>query len=59
MALREERHSLSLLLGAITGTVSLQNLHILLKSEILLIRSHWEGVCGVNVTETWIVPFEV
>ena len=42
-----------------TSTISPQDLHVLLKSEILLIRSHWEGICAINRIETWIIQFEI
>lgn len=42
-----------------TGTIRPQDPHILLKSQILLISSHWECICAISLVETWIVQFEI
>lgn len=45
------------LLGASTGTTSLQVLHVLPKSEIFLIRSHWESIWVINLIEGYKFKF--
>lgn len=44
-------------LGASTGTTSLQELHVLRKSEIFLIRSHQESICVTNLREAYKFKF--
>lgn len=41
-----------------TGTMRRQDLHVLLKSEILIV-SHWECICTINCVETHTVEFEI